>query len=115
MLAGGLVLGLITLALGAGTASAAGVSLPAAGGGTTRLVPGYLRGLSLANQLGAAPAGQQLTIGVELTRPNPPASRAVQRDVRQGERPVPPLPHPGAVQQPGSASAPLSAPPSAAG
>ncbi|MGA8014622.1 MAG: S53 family peptidase, partial [Candidatus Dormiibacterota bacterium] len=42
-------------------------------GAGTQMVPAVLAGLPLATLIGAAPAGQQLTIGVSLQRPDPTA------------------------------------------
>ena len=43
----------------------------------TKLVPGYLNGLPLATSLGAAPAGQTISIGVEIARPNPSGEQSL--------------------------------------
>ena len=43
----------------------------------TKMVPGYLNGLPLATKLSAAPAGQLMSIGVELQRPDSSAEVAL--------------------------------------
>lgn len=47
-----------------------GAASQAATGSGTHMVPGYLAGLPLATLQGPAPAGQEMTIGVSLSRPD---------------------------------------------
>ncbi len=64
-----MLLGISILAVPALVLSAGGASQAATD--ATHMVPGYLAGLPLATLDGPAPAGQEMTVGVSVARPDP--------------------------------------------
>ncbi|HTX29742.1 MAG TPA: S53 family peptidase [Solirubrobacteraceae bacterium] len=62
------------------TLGPAAYAAPAPG---THLVPGYLNGLPLATKVGAAPASQVMTIGVELNRPDTAGELTLYNEIYQ--------------------------------
>jgi hypothetical protein len=91
LLAAGLAVAPVVL-LSSGTAS------QAASAGT-QMVPTVLAGLPLATSLGAAPAGQVLTIGVSLQRPNTAGEQQLYSELYNPSSPgVRAVPHPRSVR-----------------
>ena len=79
----------ILLAVPGAMAGAAASAAPAgAGVVATHMVPAVLGGLPLATKLGPAPAGQEMSIGVSLSRPNPAAETQLYDELYEPSSPM---------------------------